>query len=112
VFSLGHGTPSRAGLATNAHALARYAALCQEAGIVPIVEPEVLMDGEHTIERSEQVTSDVLRAVFAELLDQGVALEGIVLKPNMVLAAYGHRACCNGEARFGRYTAELELALA
>ncbi len=199
VFSLAAGRPSRAGLATNAHALARYAALCQEAGIVPIVEPEVLMDGEHSIERSEEVTGEVLRAVFAELLDQGVALEGIVLKPNMVLsgyacpeqagvqevarlslallrrvvpaavpgiaflsggqsdelasahlsainalgaapwelsfsygralqatplqvwagrednfaaaqAAYAHRARCNGEARFGRYHAELELA--
>jgi fructose-bisphosphate aldolase class I len=201
VFSLGHGLPSRAGLAANAHALARYAALCQEAGIVPIVEPEVLMDGEHTIGRSEEVSGEVLQAVFAELVGQGVALEGIVLKPNMVMsgyacpqqadvdqvarrtlgllrrvvpaavpgiaflsggqsdelasahlsamnalgaapwelsfsygralqatplqvwagqeenfaaaqAAYVHRARCNGEARFGRYTAELELALA
>ena len=201
VFALAAGLPSRAALTTNAHALARYAALCQEAGIVPIVEPEVLMEGEHTIERSEAVTGAVLRSVFAELLDQGVALEGIVLKPNMVLsgyacpdqagveevasrtlallrrvvpaavpgiaflsggqtdelasahlsalnslgaapwelsfsygralqatplrvwggqesnfaaaqAAYTHRARCNGEARFGRYRAELELALA
>ncbi len=88
VFSLGEDLPSRAGIATNAHALGRYAALCQEAGIVPIVEPEVLMDGDHPIERSEQVTGEVLRAVFAELLDQGVALEGIVLKPNMVMSGY------------------------
>lgn len=72
----------------NAHALARYAALCQEAGIVPIVEPEVLMDGEHTIDRSEQVTTNVLRRVFKALLDQGVLLEGIVLKPNMLLSGY------------------------
>ena len=190
---------SRYCLSTNAHALARYAALCQEAGIVPIVEPEVLMDGEHSIERSEEVTGSALRAVFAELLDQRVRLEGIVLKPNMVLsgsdcrrqasvaevaertvallrrvvpaavpgiaflsggqsdeaaaahlnamnrlgaapwqlsfsygralqatpltvwsgreshlreaqAALAHRARCNGEARFGRYTTELELS--
>ncbi|MBA3300728.1 MAG: fructose-bisphosphate aldolase class I [Thermoleophilaceae bacterium] len=72
----------------NAHALARYAALCQEAGIVPIVEPEVLMDGDHTIDRSEEVTTAVLRRVFGELLDQGVLLEGIVLKPNMLLSGY------------------------
>jgi fructose-bisphosphate aldolase class I len=70
-----------------AHALGRYAALCQEADTVPIVEPEVLMEGDHPIERSEEVTRDVLRAVFSELLDL-VALEGIVLKPNMVLAGY------------------------
>jgi fructose-bisphosphate aldolase class I len=73
---------------TNAHALARYAALCQEAGIVPIVEPEVLMDGEHTIERSFHVTSRVLFAVFTELADQKVQLEGTLLKPNMVLSGY------------------------
>ena len=72
----------------NAHALARYAALCQEAGIVPIVEPEVLMDGDHTIDRSEQVTGDVLAAVFAELRTQRVELEGMLLKPNMVLSGY------------------------
>ena len=80
--------PSRRAVAVNAHALARYAALCQEAGIVPIVEPEVLMDGGHDIARSQELTGDTLRAVFAELVDQGVALEGIVLKPNMVLAGY------------------------
>jgi fructose-bisphosphate aldolase, class I len=69
----------------NAHALARYAALCQEAGIVPIVEPEVLMDGDHSIERCAEVTERVQAAVFAQLGAQGVRLEGIVLKPNMVV---------------------------
>jgi fructose-bisphosphate aldolase, class I len=88
VLSIGPGTPSRYCIAVNAHALARYAALCQEASLVPIVEPEVLMDGEHTIDRSAQVTEETLRAVFAELLRQRVLLEGIVLKPNMVLAGY------------------------
>jgi fructose-bisphosphate aldolase, class I len=88
VFSIGPTTPSRYCIAVNAHALARYAALCQEAGIVPIVEPEVLMDGDHTIDRSAQVTEETLRAVFAELVDQRVRLEAIVLKPNMVLAGY------------------------
>jgi fructose-bisphosphate aldolase, class I len=88
VVTIGDGLPSRYCLAANAHALGRYAALCQEAGIVPIVEPEVLMDGDHSIERSEEVTREVLRAVFAELLDQRVLLEGMVLKPNMIMAAY------------------------
>jgi fructose-bisphosphate aldolase, class I len=88
VLAIGDGRPSRYCLSTNAHALARYAALCQEAGIVPIVEPEVLMDGEHSIDRSEEVTGSALRAVFAELLDQRVLLEAIVLKPNMVLSGY------------------------
>jgi fructose-bisphosphate aldolase class I len=87
-IAIGDGLPSRHCIDVNAHALGRYAALCQEAGIVPIVEPEVLMDGAHPIEVSERVSGDVLRAVFAELLDQRVALEGIVLKPNMVLAGY------------------------
>jgi fructose-bisphosphate aldolase class I len=88
VLSIGEATPSRYCIAVNAHALARYAALCQEAGIVPIVEPEVLMDGDHTVDRSAQATEETLRAVFAELVEQGVVLEGIVLKPNMVLAGY------------------------
>jgi fructose-bisphosphate aldolase class I len=70
----------------NAHALARYAALCQEQGMVPIVEPEVLMDGSHTIERCEEVTGDVLHAVFNALFDQRVSLEGMLLKPNMVIS--------------------------
>jgi fructose-bisphosphate aldolase class I len=80
--------PSRYAIDVNAHALARYAALCQEAGIVPIVEPEVLMDGTHTIERAEDVTTAVLRAVFHALFQQQVALEGALLKPNMVLPGY------------------------
>jgi fructose-bisphosphate aldolase class I len=85
VIVIGDRRPSGYCIAVNAHALARYAALCQEAGIVPVIEPEVLMDGEHSIDRAEEVTGTVLRAVFAELLDQRVRLEGIVLKPNMVL---------------------------
>jgi len=201
VIAIGDGRPSRHCIAANAHALGRYAALCQEVGIVPIVEPEVLMDGGHSVDRSEEVTGATLRAVFAELLDQRVLLEGIMLKPNMVLpgydcpqqagveevaertlallrrvvpaavpgiaflsggqsdelatghlnamnalggvpwelsfsygralqaaplkawggeesnavaaqAAFAHRAHCNGEARFGRYTDEVERALA
>ncbi len=78
--------PSFACVSANAHALARYAALCQEQEFVPIVEPEVLMDGPHTIERCEEVTAIVLHAVFHALFEQGVALEGMLLKPNMVLA--------------------------
>ena len=89
VIAIGDGRPSRYAISANAHALGRYAALCQEAAILPIVEPEVLMDGDHTIDRSEEATEATLRAVFAELLDQRVLLEGIVLKPNMVLAGYG-----------------------
>lgn len=78
-------TPSRASIEANAQALARYAALCQEAGLVPIVEPEVLMDGGHTMERCFEVTEEVLRLVFNQLNIQGVLLEGIILKPNMVV---------------------------
>ena len=78
--------PSAFGIRANAHALARYAALCQEAGLVPIVEPEVLMDGAHGIERCEAVTAQVLEAVFAELDAHGVLFEGMLLKPNMVIA--------------------------
>jgi fructose-bisphosphate aldolase class I len=78
--------PTRYGIRANAHALARYAALCQEVGIVPIVEPEVLMDGAHDIARCEVVTSQVLQAVFAELEAHRVLLEGMLLKPNMVIA--------------------------
>ena len=86
VINIGDGIPSEYGLSANAHALARYSALCQEAGIVPIVEPEVLMDGDHSIERCEEVTAAALDAVFAELKAHRVALEGIVLKPNMVIS--------------------------
>lgn len=85
VFVIGDSTPSRACVEANAQALARYAALCQETGLVPIVEPEVLMDGEHTLARREQVTDDVLHEVFAQLHIQGVALEAMLLKPNMIL---------------------------
>jgi fructose-bisphosphate aldolase class I len=80
--------PSAYCIDVNAHALARYAALCQEAGIVPIVEPEVLMDGDHTIDRSFEVTSAVLDALFEALFVQRVRLEGTLLKPNMVLSGY------------------------
>ena len=86
VIHLTDALPSSACVSANAHALARYAALCQEQAFVPIVEPEVLMDGSHTIERCEQVTGVVLHAVFDALFEQGVALEGMLLKPNMVLA--------------------------
>jgi fructose-bisphosphate aldolase class I len=85
VIAIGDGLPSRSGLEANAHALARYAALCQEAGLVPIVEPEVLMDGGHTLERCGEVTEEVLRMVFRQLNFQRVMLEGMILKPNMVL---------------------------
>ena len=77
--------PTRGCILANAHALARYAALCQEAGLVPVVEPEVLMDGEHSSARCETVTEEVLRAVFHQMHAQGVLLEGMLLKPNMVL---------------------------
>ena len=87
-YTIGGGKPSEYAVWTNAHALARYAALCQEAGIVPIVEPEVLMDGDHTIETSFSVTSRVLHALYTELRDQRVDLEGTLLKPNMVLSGY------------------------
>jgi fructose-bisphosphate aldolase class I len=86
VIRIGDGLPSETCVAVNAHALGRYAALCQEQGLVPIVEPEVLMDGSHTIERCEQVTERVLHAVFDELFEQRVALEGMLLKPNMIIS--------------------------
>ncbi len=81
-----HDVPSAYAVRANAHALARYAALCQEAGLTPIVEPEVLMDGAHEIDRCESVTSQVLEHVFAELDAHGVLFEGMLLKPNMVIA--------------------------
>jgi fructose-bisphosphate aldolase, class I len=87
-YSITDHLPSDYCIWTNAHALARYAALCQEAGLVPIVEPEVLMDGTHTIERAFSVTSRVLGAVYTELFDQKVRVEGTLLKPNMVLTGY------------------------
>ena len=85
VISIGEGIPSRSCIEANAQALARYATLCQEAGLVPIVEPEVLMDGDHTLECCRKVTEEVLRNVFIQLNCQRVLLEGMILKPNMVL---------------------------
>ena len=87
-YSIGGGRPSEYCVWTNAHALARYAALSQEARLVPIVEPEVLQDGEHTIEESSKATGRVLNAVFTELHDQRIELRGTLLKPNMVLSGY------------------------
>jgi len=89
VITIGGGMPSAYCIDANAHALARYAALCQEAGLVPIVEPEVLMDGDHTIERCFDVTEVVLQSVFRALRDQRVTLEHLLLKPNMVLPGKG-----------------------
>lgn len=86
VITIGNGAPSHAAIHTNAHALARYAALCQAADIVPIVEPEVLMDGDNTAQVNEDVTTWVLKEVFQELFFQKVLLEGIVLKPNMIVS--------------------------
>jgi len=86
VITINEEAPSDYAIHTNAHALARYAALCQEAGIVPIVEPEVLMDGDNSIEVCEEVTDIVLDSVFGELSAQNVLLEGMILKPNMVVA--------------------------
>ncbi len=86
VIAISHALPTTMCVQANAHALARYAALCQEEGLVPIVEPKVLMDGPHTIARCEQVTGVVLHAVFDALFGQRVCLEGLLLKPNMVIA--------------------------
>jgi fructose-bisphosphate aldolase class I len=86
VIDIGAGIPSAYAIDANAEALARYAALCQEASIVPIVEPEVLMDGNHTLARCEDVTNSVLDSVFSHLFAAGIFLEGMVLKPNMVIA--------------------------
>ena len=85
VIAIGEGIPSQSCLEGNAHALARYAALCQEAGLVPVVEPEVLMEGAHTLQQCSAVTEEVLHEVFSQLYAQRVMLEGIILKPNMVL---------------------------
>jgi fructose-bisphosphate aldolase, class I len=90
VIHLTDSLPSSACVSANAHALARYASLCQEQELVPIVEPEVLMDGSHTIERCGEVTGSVLHAVFNAFFEQGVALEGMLLKPNMVVTG---KAC-------------------
>jgi len=90
VITIGAHIPSRLCIDLNAHALARYAALCQDEGIVPIVEPEVLMDGDHSLERCYQVTSDTLHSVFNALYEQRVDLRGMLLKPNMVIPGKGH----------------------
>lgn len=86
VITIGEGMPSQACIVANAHALARYAALVQEAGLVPMVEPEILMDGNHTIDKCYEVTAATLKALFAQLEEQGVSLEGTILKVSMVLA--------------------------
>ncbi len=86
VITIGDDIPSDACINVNAHALARYAALSQEAGLVPIVEPEVLMDGNHSIDRCFEVTEKTLRETFYQLSQQGVSLEGMLLKPNMVIS--------------------------
>jgi fructose-bisphosphate aldolase class I len=86
VIDIGAGVPSWGAIKASAHGLARYAAICQAHQIVPIVEPEVLMDGDHTIDRCEEVTRLTLNTVFQELFEQRVALEGMILKPNMVLS--------------------------
>lgn len=89
VIDIADGIPSWGAIKTNAHALARYARICQQEQIVPIVEPEVLMDGSHDIARCDEVTRQVLQTVFNELSEQRVALEGIILKPNMVISGKG-----------------------
>lgn len=89
VITISDDAPSDRAVRSNVHALARYAGLCQEGGLVPIVEPEVLMDGTHSLARCQQVTTAVLKSVFEELELLGVQLDGIVLKPNMVVAGTG-----------------------
>jgi fructose-bisphosphate aldolase class I len=89
VLTIGDGIPTAACLRANAHALARYAALCQEAGIVPIVEPEVLMDADNTLEICEEVTTRTLHETFVALYGQGLDLQGTLLKPNMVISGKG-----------------------
>ena len=88
VITIGEGLPTARAVHDNANVLGRYAALCQEQGLLPIVEPEVLMRGEHSLERCEEVTGDVLQAVFDALFDHGVSLEATLLKPNMVTAGH------------------------
>ena len=94
VITIGDHIPSRYCIHTNAHALARYAKICQEGGLTPIVEPEVLMDGDHDLERCDRVTTMTLNTVFDELYFQDVALEGMILKPNMVISG----SDCNTQA--------------
>lgn len=89
VIGIGRGIPTRYCIEANARVLARYAALCQEGGLVPIVEPEVLMDGDHSLERCEEATTATLKALFSELVEHRVYLEGLLLKPNMVVPGKG-----------------------
>ena len=98
VIDIADGIPSAFAIQANAHALARYAALCQENDIVPIVEPEVLMDGAHSLERCAEVTEAVLACVFAQLFAHRVMLEGMVLKPNMVISGKKAASCARPEA--------------
>lgn len=98
VFNISAVKPSQLAVEANAHALAQYAAICQQAGIVPIVEPEVLMDGDHNIERCAEVTEYVLRSVFQALAQHKVSLEGIILKPNMVTPGADHQVQASIEA--------------
>lgn len=102
VIEIGAGIPSEYCLRANAQALARYAALCQEAGLVPVVEPEVLMDGEHTIESCAEVSLTALKAVFDELDIHRIALEGMILKPNMIVSGMQ----CAQQAAVGKVAAE------
>lgn len=97
VIDIGDGIPSQFAIDANAHALARYAALCQEANIVPIVEPEVLMDGAHSIERCEEVTSTTLASVFEQLYAHRVYLEGMILKPNMIISGKKNGSRANAQ---------------
>ncbi|KYR01731.1 fructose-bisphosphate aldolase [Tieghemostelium lacteum] len=99
------GLPSQLSITENAHTLARYAAICQENGLVPIVEPEILMDGEHSIEDSARITEQVLAAVFKHLNDQHVLLEGALLKPNMVLSGTQSKTKAT-PAQVGKYTSQ------
>ena len=89
VITIGKKIPSAQCIHVNAHALGRYAKICQEGGLVPIVEPEVLMDGDHDIDVCDEVTNETLNTVFAELYAQDVALEGMILKPNMIISGLG-----------------------
>lgn len=90
VIAIGENLPSQACITANAHALARYASLCQEADVVPMVEPEILLDGDHSIERCYEVTAEVLQALFSHMKEQGVAMEGAILKVSMVLSGKNH----------------------
>ncbi len=111
VIDIAPGIPTEGAVRANAHALARYAALCQAHDIVPIVEPEVLMDGDHGIDRCDEVTRFVLHTVFAELYDQRVALEGMVLKPNMVVPGKGGKARATPEEVAARTIACLKATV-